>query len=238
MSRSHESRRFSEDEVREVIARASESSAEKGIAHPRGLSLAELKEIGREVGIDPARLEDAAREVARRPNRPSGLMGAPRILAVQRRLPGDFDPTDAPEVLAAIREGMEAQAGDVSEVHGSLEWSEAGEFYQRHVAISSNEGITTIRGTSNLTNATVMVFGGAIATTVMGTILPAIVLEEMFNTGGLPFLIIPLFLLPAALMLARVVMGNIVHGESDRLEEVADRLEAFAKPYETEPEEG
>ena len=56
-------RQFSEDEAREVFARAAERQHEvrsKG----EGLSLDELRAIGREAGLDPEHIEAAARAVA------------------------------------------------------------------------------------------------------------------------------------------------------------------------------
>lgn len=55
-------RKYRDAEVREIFDRA---AAEKGVGHPAvpkedGLTLAELQEIGIEVGVDPHRVADAA----------------------------------------------------------------------------------------------------------------------------------------------------------------------------------
>src|SRR4051812_21896473 len=58
-------RRFNETEVATIIERASAVQEGRGQMVPAGsgMTLAELQEIGREVGIDPAILADAARSV-------------------------------------------------------------------------------------------------------------------------------------------------------------------------------
>ena len=58
-------RRFTEDEVQEILKQAAESGRSDRLAGKQGLSLAELRVIASEVGIDPAELEQAARTVAR-----------------------------------------------------------------------------------------------------------------------------------------------------------------------------
>lgn len=62
-------RRYGEDEVSEIFEAAATARPSKGSSHPssaRGLTLAELQEIGMEVGVAPDRIADAASEVDRR----------------------------------------------------------------------------------------------------------------------------------------------------------------------------
>ena len=54
-------RKFTDREVREILKKAVERGPSGALAKSEGLSLTELKSIGEEVGIEPARLEDAAR---------------------------------------------------------------------------------------------------------------------------------------------------------------------------------
>ncbi len=60
---------FSDDEVREIFAAAAERQSEAedatSISHG-GHSLAELKRIGAEAGLDPTHVEAAARALVRR----------------------------------------------------------------------------------------------------------------------------------------------------------------------------
>jgi hypothetical protein len=66
-----EERRYGEDEVSEIFEAAAAARPSSGSAHPpsvRGLTLAELQEIGMEVGAAPDRIADAAARVDRRRN--------------------------------------------------------------------------------------------------------------------------------------------------------------------------
>lgn len=61
-----EDRRYTEDEVRRIFDEASRARDEKGEGVPsraEGMTLAELKRIGEEVGIAPGRVERAARSL-------------------------------------------------------------------------------------------------------------------------------------------------------------------------------
>jgi hypothetical protein len=52
--------RYREDEVREIFERAATDPGGRALASSEGLTLAELQAIGREVGLDPGRIADAA----------------------------------------------------------------------------------------------------------------------------------------------------------------------------------
>ena len=117
-------RRFDDDEIAEILRRA--ASDHERERRPEtlaaGLTLAELKEIGREVGIDPARVEDAARAVTLQAVASSEpvprLMGTP--VGVSRSVPMPRAATDAEweRIVALVRSTFGA-AGRV-EVMGSL----------------------------------------------------------------------------------------------------------------------
>lgn len=64
-----EERRYGESEVSEIFEAAAAARPSSRSAHPpsaRGLTLAELQEIGMEVGVAPDRIADAAAKVDRR----------------------------------------------------------------------------------------------------------------------------------------------------------------------------
>jgi hypothetical protein len=66
-----EERRYGKDEVSEIVEAAAAARPSSGSAHlpsVRGLTLAELQEIGVEVGVAPDRIADAAAKVDRRRN--------------------------------------------------------------------------------------------------------------------------------------------------------------------------
>jgi hypothetical protein len=78
-----EERRFDEEEVARILERATSPETRVTAGPGRavgGLTLPELQEIGSEVGIQPARIADAARDVGRRAGavRDRTVMGVPR----------------------------------------------------------------------------------------------------------------------------------------------------------------
>src|SRR5262245_16173715 len=86
-------RRYNENEVAAIFRRAAEmrEGATQRVSSPSGLTLSELKQIGREVGIAPEAVEAAADSLNRAPQpiarRFFGLpIGVGRTLELQRRL--------------------------------------------------------------------------------------------------------------------------------------------------------
>lgn len=67
-------------------------------------------------------LEDAARTVVLGDSDVSArrLLGGATVLDFERRVPGEFQPDDTPEIHSLIRRIMGHQ-GEIDEIHGSLE---------------------------------------------------------------------------------------------------------------------
>lgn len=83
-------RRYRDDEVEAIFeAAASETPTPRGSRSSEGLTLTELQEIGREVGIDPTRIAEAARGLARveAHDEPRTLLGVPYTVARSAELP-------------------------------------------------------------------------------------------------------------------------------------------------------
>ena len=214
-------RKFTNREVREIVKRAVADTTSRDLAEGEGLSLTELKVIGQEVGIDPGRLEDAARAVALEGGgRSKGILGGPTFLNVERRVDGEMDPRDTPEVLSIIRRTM-GHAGELTEIHGSLEWSASTEWGERHVTLASRDGRTTIQGSANLATAAAVVFillGG------VGFIVSILGLREFVIDGGLAGLILCLVVFPILYPLLRTILSRISRAESAKLQRVVDEL--------------
>lgn len=133
-------RRFDDDEIAEILERAAsvDDSSRQPVADGGGLTLAELQDIGREVGIAPERMAEAARVVAGRaaaglqrgadaPVRAAGdppaglpgpLLGLPRAVGRSVPLPRALTDDEWERLVVDLRETF-AAAGKV-EIHGSL----------------------------------------------------------------------------------------------------------------------
>lgn len=118
-------RRYSDDEVAEIFARASETEqgARRQLPASEGLTLAELQQIGQEAGIAPDLVTHAARSLdqPRQPETPVFLglpIGAARTVRLERRL----TETEWERLVVDLRETFNARGVVRSE--GSLrQWS-------------------------------------------------------------------------------------------------------------------
>ena len=216
-----EERKFTDQEVREILKKAVEKTPSRSLVKGEGLSLAELKTIGEEVGIDPTRLEDAARSVAEGgETRANRLLGAPTILNYERKVGGEIDPKYTPELLSVIRRTMGTQ-GEVDEIHGSLEWKSKGESGERYVTIFSRDGTTTIRSSANLATAAVVTYlpGGLI-----GFIVSLIGFVTAIENGSIFGVIFCLSILPILYLALRKILRKITDSESAKLQQVVNEL--------------
>lgn len=219
-------RKFSDREVREILKKAVEKAPSRALAKGEGISLADLKSIGEEVGIDPDRVEDAARAVALSGAKNSFfLLGFPRILNFARKVKGELDPADMPEVLALIR-GTMGQQGEANEILGSLEWSGKGETGERYVTLSSREGTTSITSSSNLTQLAVVSF---LPAGLIGLIISIIGFVSSADAGNPPVMILSLLILPALFTVIRTLLKKFSVSEAARLQRVVDDLASLTE---------
>lgn len=219
-------RKFTDREVREILKKAVEATPSRALQRSEGLSLAELKAIGEEVGIDPARLEEAARAVTLRGgNPPNRILGAPMVLNFERTVEGELDPEDTLDALTVIRRTMGRQ-GDVDEIHGSLEWTVNGELGERSVTLASRDGTTAIRSSANLGNAAVLTY---VPAGVIGLLTAMVGLIKFFKDGSVAGLVVCLVVALVLYPILRTVFSRISDSESARLQQVVDELARLPK---------
>jgi len=214
-------RRFTDEEVRKILKKAVERASSRSLVKRDGLSLAELKSIAEEVGIDSDRLEDAARAVTLgEGNHPNRFFGGPTVMDYERRVDGEFDPKDTPELLSLIRRIMGTQ-GEVDEIHGSLEWRAKGDSGERYVTLSPRDGTTTIRSSANLTNAAVLTF---LLPGIFGLIGTGVAFGTALSDGSAVGLVIAFTLLPTLYTVLRTAFRKISGREFKKLRKVVDEL--------------
>jgi hypothetical protein len=224
-------RRFTDEEVREILRRAVARTSSRAVAKREGLSLEELKAIGAEVGIDPVQLEDAARAVATGGGtRADSIVGTPRSMYFERTVDGSLEPDDASEVLSIIRRIM-GHHGDVRQIHDSLEWSTSGDAGTRHVTVVSKEGRTTVRTSANLTTLAVVSY---LPAGVIGLIATMIGVVGYSESGNLFALAGGLSALPVLYGVVRRLIRKLSRSESAKLQRVADEVAALAQSSMTE----
>ena len=221
-----EDRRFSDEEMREILKKAVESSSgSTSLTRQDGHSLEELKAIGREVGIDPARLEEAARLVTvRGAGQRRHLLGGPTLLYLDRAVPGEIPPEKFPDALAVIRRELGSQ-GEAAEIHGSLEWRQGGERGEQHLAIRSKNGETQITAGANLRQTAVVAFLPASIIGTMITIIGTVASAEAGNPLGI---MAAATTLPIIWTVGRQIMKAVSRGQAERLERAAAALGRLA----------
>lgn len=174
-------RRFTEEEVAAILKEAAEAqySSERLLPSSRGMTLAELKSIGREVGISPEMIEQSAQRFkpAQQPTRK--VLGLP--LGVAQTVEFDRKLTDQEweRIVADLRETFEAQG--VVRQQGSLrQWTNGNlQALLEPTATGQRLRMRTVKG-----NAPGLIWGGIAvfsgAAVALGT---AIATGVMHDTG-------------------------------------------------------
>ncbi|HKY97746.1 MAG TPA: hypothetical protein VJL35_07805 [Gemmatimonadaceae bacterium] len=181
-------RRYSEDEVREILSLATTGDArdQSQVAESAGLTLYDLKRIGQEVGIDPARIADAASKLDTRGTptvvrRSFGMpVGMSRVVDVPR------SPTDREwEQLISLFRSAFGVPGVATTSGGMRQWSHG----NLHVSIEPTERgeqlrLSTLKDDAILFNGLGVLLGG------MGILTSAMVVasgkpEKALAAGGM-----------------------------------------------------
>jgi hypothetical protein len=218
-------RKFTDQEVRDILKRAVERPPSRALVQGDGLSLAQLKAVGQEVGIDPASIEEAARAVTTaRGGRAQHVLGAPMAFHLERTVSGELRPRDAPEILSLIRRTM-GRHGDVDQIHDSLEWTSKGDAGSRLITVASRDKRTTIRASANLTPLAVVTY---LPAGLLGLFASAFGISAVAETGSAVGLV-GLAAVPVLYASVRAMLARFWRSESSKLQRVVDELAQMAE---------
>lgn len=147
-------RRYSDDEVEAIVRGA----AEDQVANPteEGISLKTVQQIADDVGISPARVERAARNLERResslPEKPTGAgqfwLGSPTLIDAERSVAGEVPAAAYDEIIDEVQAtfSVNGQAGTLGK---SITWRtdkpELGKTRALQVRVTSKNGQTRIQ---------------------------------------------------------------------------------------------
>jgi hypothetical protein len=228
---SMDERTFTEKEVGEILRRAVEDPS-RALVPREGVTLAELRSIGVEVGIDPSRIDEAARSLTLGVATPlDRVLGGPTIVGCERKVPGVVSAEDAPSILAAIRSATGLQ-GEMREIPGALEWSAEGEAGERRITISSRGGETTIHATANLVKGATVTY---LPVGLVASFASLIGLLVFFNEGSESALAL-LLLLPILYPILRTIWSRISGSESAKLQRAVDDVAGLVEEAVSPPE--
>ncbi|MCB0719213.1 MAG: hypothetical protein KDD65_12255 [Bacteroidetes bacterium] len=118
-------RTYSEDQVREIMRRATQKQRESTDRHdPNGLSLDEIKRIANELGVDPDFIEQAAGEIGSRQVAisESRWLGGPTEVRVSDKFAGRLDDRAQSVVAQIIRKHSGQDSGRIETIGSSLTW--------------------------------------------------------------------------------------------------------------------
>lgn len=166
-------RRFSDEEVAELIRRAQELQERAGSSHAltsaegRGLTLDEVKHVAREVGIEPRFVEAVAttQSLSEERGGARGFLGGETHWRFERTIAGELPTDERGRLIEAIRAVFTAK-GEVEDVYGRMEWSHDDGLGPVIVGVVSRDGRTEIDvgarrgGEAGLIHGLMVPFGG------------------------------------------------------------------------------
>ena len=118
-------RRYTDQEVALVLAKASELDEGRALTSTsgRGLTLRELHEIAREVGLSPRAIDEAVTALRTQPHQ--SILGSPYSHRVVRGIPGRLEDSAMQRLVRVVEDRLEA-TGTVTEALGTVRWTSVG----------------------------------------------------------------------------------------------------------------
>jgi hypothetical protein len=138
-------RRFTDREFALVLRAATEIEESEGSGTGGGgLSLADLREIAREVGISPEAVDRAVASLDRGGRAANDWAGAPLVRKAVRAVPGVADRDTLARLVRIVDEATDA-TGTISEALGSVRWTSSDRFRSTLVSLTPGETETTVQ---------------------------------------------------------------------------------------------
>lgn len=230
-------RKFNEEEVALIIKRAAELQQTEQVAEDTSsaLSLAEVEQIAKEAGIDPALIRRAAQSLDRPGSesiRPSPWVGAPTRIVFERVIDGEISNDDHEALIDTVRRTL-GDNGMPSVLGRTLSWSSSYQGGRRRnrgrrvdVNVMARGGVTTIRVEEELRDVAGALIGGLVGGGGGGTtgISMGIGMSQ-FHSVAIAAMIW-FGVAGGFYLLARTIFGNIFEKREKELRGLADRLES------------
>ncbi len=217
-------RRYDENETAEIFARAAEAppSGQRALPDGEGMTLAELQEIGRQAGITPEQVADAARALDR-PAQPAPMRVLGQVIGVGREVQLDrrFSNVEWERLIVLLRDTF-ATRGNVR-VDGSLrQWTNG----NLQVLVEPGRGGDRIRLSTRNGSLPGMILAGAsmVAATALGVTITAAGGGPAFEVLGAMSPIAAVGALFAGLGVAR--LRGWAAQRQRQMDAIAERLES------------
>ena len=138
------SRRFTDREVAMVLRKASEIEEREGSAGSGGLSLEDLQEIAREVGIAPEAIAKAVDGLDTGRVRTHLLAGAPAAHKAVHAVRGELNDGALGQLIGLMDDETDS-AGAISEALGTVRWTARDRLQTTQVSLTPQNGETVIQ---------------------------------------------------------------------------------------------
>lgn len=234
-----EERRYTEEEVRDLLAQASELEKDGSalLARTEGPTLPELESIAEEAGINPLAVREAARRMelqipseVQASGKAKGLLGAPVSIRIKRVVAGEAD-QDAMEALTPILQRASEGLGEPQLQGRNLTCHSTNRESMRSltVTVSSLGGNTHIVMEERYPNLAWAIHGGLVGGIGFGLGFP-VAFGVGFGVGmgglGLAAFMVGVFLASfgGAYFLSRKIFSRLVGRRSTVLHEVMEEM--------------
>jgi len=181
-------RRYDEEEVALILRNAIDPAHRGPTESSQGLTLAEVKEIAAEVGIDAKVVEAAATALEIRSTRTAHpLLGAPMTYQYEQWVDGRISAEDYADLMLAIRRVMQRH-GIANTDRGELDWRARGGLGGRYVTVRPSGDRTLVRVMGNFRDGATALFMGGGMMGAIGTlaILKSVGLLATLGLGAAP----------------------------------------------------
>ena len=230
MERPDAERRYSDKEVARILERATRiQAAGSGDARAEGMTLAELRDVAVEAGIDPAFLSIAAAEIEEGPSTLSRrLLGGPLRISLERRIPGVL-PAELLDTLIPMIQSAADAPGQASAVGDTLTWSSNAHGNTRSLQVlvgPADDDTTLVRLQERVGGLAGGLYGGIVGGLGggvgfgVGGALGGLLGSAAFGLG------VPAVALAGSYGAARFLFGRAVQRRRQALVGLADRLAA------------
>jgi serine/threonine protein kinase len=234
-------RKYSEEEVRQIIGRAAEIEATSP-TQGGAMTVGGVEALAAEVGIAPETVRQAAqalavpaRGAAPAPtppdaNRRNVVIGGPTRLLIERVVEGEVPEGEFPVMVEEIRRWLN-RPGQVSQIGRTFSWTSAGgagSTRNTEVSVSVRGGRTHISMREGLGNLIGGIFGGIGGGMGGGGIGPVLGIFTGLGAGTAVIAAVP-FWLALTYAVARTSYFYAVRRRQRELDGLADRLAALAQ---------
>jgi len=231
------SRRYTDEEVRNLLKRASELESQ-GTTLPaptQGPTLLDLEEIALEAGINPTLVRQAARELdtpssglrAMTPQT-SGILGAPTVFELERTVYGEVSPAVLERLVPHLQRAADG-VGHPSLLGKTLTWQSADAQKVRvlQVSVSVGRGETRLSLEERYGNLAGSLFGGIVGGGGVGMGLGVGLGVGLGALGSAVFAtVFPAAIIGGAYALARTIFRSTVRGRIRTLTKLMNELVA------------